>query len=374
MFKKLTATQYPPRLWSLVGRPGTGKTTFAAQMRGPLLVVDADHRFVEVVRIANAAGREVYQLSDTPSDSTDPDRVAAILAANMPTAQIGTIVVDSLTAIIAPRVTQAMQDRAHGREKNLMAGFSDKALAMRQLQDAVTRWGTDALWIYHLQDSRDAKANAVVTATVSATERARLVRSINLQLELVVNGKRGVKVLWARQGRSGMVIYDETGAWIGMPEQIEHAVYDGLSPEDQQKLAQETPTVFANPETAIAWAIERGAFDNIAHARNAYEKLKRERNPQSAREMAAHWIEDVNKRIEQAKSEAQAVLPFGEDDPLAAIALSEPMPLDEIWRIATTLELDEPQARIAEVLKECGGDVFAALEVFRTQYTAKQTG
>ena len=36
-FQKLVTSAYPRRLWSLVGFPGTGKSTFAMQMRGPLL-------------------------------------------------------------------------------------------------------------------------------------------------------------------------------------------------------------------------------------------------------------------------------------------------------------------------------------------------
>ena len=46
-FQKMNKTAFPPRQWALVGYPGSGKSTFAAQMRGPLLVVDADHRFAD---------------------------------------------------------------------------------------------------------------------------------------------------------------------------------------------------------------------------------------------------------------------------------------------------------------------------------------
>jgi hypothetical protein len=56
-FRKVT--KYPPRLWSLVRSPGSCKSTFATQMRGPILIVDADHRFEEVLDLAlatNATG------------------------------------------------------------------------------------------------------------------------------------------------------------------------------------------------------------------------------------------------------------------------------------------------------------------------------
>lgn len=323
-FKKMTKPEYPPRLWSLVGYPGSGKSTFATQMRGPILVVDADHRFAEVLALAPG---DVYELSGTPADNVDPDRVAAILAEHMPNADVATIVIDSLTAIITPLVVQAMVDKDAGRSTNLAAGFRHKALAMRQLQDAVTRWGCDVLWIYHLMDARDEKAKEVVKATVSATERARLVRSINMQLELVQlpggpapqgsrgkgdGDRRGVKVVWARRGRSGLVLWDETGAWAGMPERIEQAVYGGLTVEDQDQIEQEhalagpgTPAVFPNPETAIGWAFEQGAFEALPHARNAYEKLKRKKRPANAQEMATLWIAEVQARLAAKEAEAK---------------------------------------------------------------------
>jgi hypothetical protein len=300
-FRKMEQTQYPPRLWGLVGYPGSGKSTFATQMKNPLLVVDADHRFREVLSWAQG---DVYELSSEPADNTDADRIAALLASNMPGAEVGTIVVDSLTAIIAPLVTQAMVDRDAGRQKNLAAAFRTKALAMRQLQDAVTRWGCDTLWVYHLNDARDGQGKALVKATVSQTELARLTRSINLQLELVQeDDRRGVKVVWARRGRSGMTIWDESGRWAGIPEEIEAACYDGLSQAEQEQIEGTAPEVFPNAETAISWGFERAAFKALQHARNAYNKIKQEQQPQDAQAMAALWVADVQRRLEELATE-----------------------------------------------------------------------
>lgn len=295
-FKKMSKPEYPPRLWALVGYPGSGKSTFATQMKNPMLVVDADHRFAEVLTLAEG---DVFQLSDQPTDNVDADTITHLLADGMPSADVQTIIIDSLTAIISPLVVQALIDKDTGRAKNLAAAFRTKALAMRQLQDAVTRWGTDVLWIYHLQDARDEKAREVVKSTVSPTERARLVRSINMQLNLVQDGdRRGVKVVWARRGRSGLTLWDDTVTWAGMPERIEREVYGGLSAEDQDRIEAETPAMFPNPETAISWGLEQGAFEALPHARNAYDKLKREKKPKDATEMAALWVADVQKRLE----------------------------------------------------------------------------
>jgi len=207
-----------------------------------------------------------------------------------------------------------------------MAAFKDKALAMRLLQDAVSAWGCDVLWIYHLQNGRDANANEVVTATVSRTELARLTRSINMQLRIVEQGgKRAVKVEWARRGRSGMTLVDETGTWAGMPEKIEQAVYGGLSLAEQDKIEQAMPTQFSNPEQAIGWAYDFGAFDNLPHARNAYEKLKREQSPSTAAEMWSLWIADCQARKalhETTRAEFEQ-MPSASKAPAQAAALAK---------------------------------------------------
>lgn len=327
-FKKMVKPQYPPRLWALVGFPGSGKSTFAMQMRGPLLPIDADQRFGEVLTVTENV---VYQLSDVAADTTDPERVAALLAANMPGSDVATIVVDSLTTIIAPLVTRAVIDNDAGRNKNRMAGFKDKALAMRLFQDSVTKWGTDCLWIYHLQEGRDAGAKARTTETVSSTERARLLRSLNLKLEVVEEPtRRGIKVTWARRGRSYPeipVLWDTTGKWAGMPEKIEAAVYDGLTPQEQEQREKAAPATFASPEAAIAWGLERGAFQALQHARNAYNKLRETEQPQTAEEMATLWASAVAVRLARlAEAPTSPEPPAAPAEPEPAAVLAEHFP------------------------------------------------
>lgn len=296
MFRKMdkSAVILPPRQWALVGYPGSGKSTFAAQMAGPLLVVDADHRFREVARLA---ADDVFELSDEPADNVDVERIAALLKANMPGSGVQTVIIDSLTSILSPLIVEAILNNDAGRNKNRVASFKDKALAMRLLQDTVTGWGVDTLWIYHLRSGLDGQARQVESTTISVVELARLRRSLNLQLRIVEQGdRRGIKVEWARRGRAGQTLWDDTGHWQGMPAKIEAAVYGGLTTADMDKIEKSAPASFAGPEEAIAWGVEQGCFKAALHAQNAYDKLKRERRPQTAAEMWQLWIAEVERR------------------------------------------------------------------------------
>jgi len=291
-FTKMVKPQYPPRLWTLAGFPGSGKSTFAAQMRPPLLAIDADRRFSEVLTLAQG---EVYSLSETVADNANTEKIVSLLKANMPGSDVNTIVVDSLSAVISPLVTQAIMDNDAGRNRNRAAAFKNKALAMRQLQDAVTCWGKDVLWIYHFKEGRDGQGSKVIRPTVPETELERLKRSINLQLEIVQDGeRRGIKVMWARQGRHQITLWDETGRWLGMPERLEAAVYGGLP--DQEKTETSIPQQFANIEAAIEWGISQGAFPDAASARQAYDEVKQKNKPKTAAEMASYWTAEVLRR------------------------------------------------------------------------------
>jgi len=230
-----------------------------------------------------------------------------LLNVHMPGATIGTIVVDSLTAILRPLVDAAvlandeyLRRRAAGSDekRNLVAAFKQKAVAMGLLQYAISQWGTDVLWIFHTTEARDEKANLRTRDSLTPTERVRLLKTINLQLEVVLSGnKRGVKVVWARQGRAGMTLWDEAGYWRGMPERIEETVYGNLSPEEQEQIAAANPQAFPDMSTAQAWGVEQGAFNAIQHAQRAWAQLWNVEKPKSLTEFAPLWMADVQRRV-----------------------------------------------------------------------------
>ncbi len=301
-FKKMDKAQFPPRQWALVGAPGAGKSSFAAQMVGPLLVVDSDHRFTEVARLAKD---DVFMLSDEPSDNVNAERIAALLKENMAGSGIKTIVVDSLTSIITPLVVEAIMDNDAGRNKNRVSAFKDKALSLRLIQDTITGFGVNTLWIYHTREGLDGNAKKIESTSISVVELARLRRSLNMILKVIEQGdKRGIHIEWARRGRSGMTLWDDSGCWKGFPEKIETAVYGGLTVEDMERIEDSAPASFASAEDAISWGFERGAFRDAVHAKNSYDKLKAEKQPKTAQAMWDLWKAKVQAHLDEIAEEA----------------------------------------------------------------------
>jgi hypothetical protein len=293
-FNKIDVNRLPPRQWSLVGDPAAGKSTFAAQMAAPMLVVDADHRFAEVARLADG---DVYELSKNPADHVQADRIVQLLRENMQGSGVRTVVVDSLTSILTPLVVEAVMRNDAGQNKNRMAAFKDKALAMRYIQDAVTSWGTDTLWIFHTRQGLDSQARKIESTSISPVELARLRRSLNMELRVMVEGsRRGIRIDWARRGRSGFTLWDDSGRWLGMPDRIEHEVYSGLTVEDMERIETMPPASFTGPASAIAWGFDQGVFSDALHAQNAYNDLKAKVTPRSAQEMWNSWIANVQGR------------------------------------------------------------------------------
>lgn len=300
-FKKIDVHKLPARQWLLIGFPDSGKSSFATQMKGPILCIDADQRAEEVASLTDS---DIYHLSNDPADNINPEKISLLLRANMTGSGIKTIVVDSLTSIITPLVVQAVMDNDAGKNKNRMSAFKGKSLALRLIQDNITGYGVDTLWIAHVRSGMDSNAKQIESTSISPVELARLRRSLNMELRVVQDGnKRGIRVDWARRGRSGMTLWDETGKWTGMCERIETAVYGGLTVEDQERIEGQTPTAFASPAAAIAWGYEQGCFNDAVHASHAYDKCKAEKKPTTAQAMWTAWIADVTSRMAEAEAE-----------------------------------------------------------------------
>jgi hypothetical protein len=289
-FKKLQQ-KLPPRVWLLKGRSRSGKSVFSMNMRGPLLPIDADNKLFGSQQYAVG---EVMEFSDNHADAVNVASIESILEENMPNSGIKTIIVDSVTPILEPLIIKAMESEL----KNKVSAFAPKAAAMKKLAYATTKWGVDVLFIYHIDDALNAKAEKVEKTSITPVELARLNKHFNMSLSVVEEGnRRGIRVDYAQHGKYGMTIWDDNGYWRGVPERIEEAVYAGGVLDQPER-----PTSFASPDLAIAWGMAQGCFREEMHAKNAYEKVKAEMKPKTAAEMAAYWLAEVDKRVAEVEA------------------------------------------------------------------------
>jgi hypothetical protein len=304
-FKKLAETQIrPARRWALVGFPGDGKSSFAAQMQTPILPIDVDGRFREVEHLANGT---VFALSEKREENNDVQAIDRLLDKHMSDSGVRTIVVDSVTPIFQ-RITRRHQVEEHEGETkgNKSAVHREKADVMALLGAAVTGYGTDTLWIWHLNTS-SFNGKHTQSQSVSETERDRLRKFLNAELHVVVdkNGRRGIVVAWSRSGHGiGQTIYDtqenfDTGFfWKGMPERIEALIYPAVVARGPG--ASAAPTAdgarsFANAEDAINWGLSQ--INAPAEEVSAlYAEVKAAAQPKSSREMWAAWVAEIAKR------------------------------------------------------------------------------
>lgn len=262
----------PPRRWGLEAFADAGKTTFLMQMRGGILVVDADHRVEELAYMSEA---NIYSISDRAEDHVTPSKIAQILDKQMPSAnQVSTIGVDSVTSIISLTISQAQAKRDAGELKPQQV-MMQKASAMRLLRLSVNKWNRDTLWIWHLQEGRDKQGNPQVTRTLPPAEHKRLRSVLNAELRIVRDDmdRRGIHVNWSRGGRSGFTVWDDSGFWDSMPEIIELAMFKR----------------FTGPDDAKAWAVSEYKMD-AESVEAEYQRVREERKPESAGAMWMHWV------------------------------------------------------------------------------------
>lgn len=229
--QKLTGTTNlpTPRHWGLHGRPNMGKSTFLAALRGPLLVIDADHRIREIMALCADRGVDLYRISDKEYEHIDPLMIARIIEQERRalSGTIGTVVVDSITAILSPYVTAAMEENRRGVNKNKAAAFAAKANVIRLIQDAVTSLGADTIYIWHTEDNRDQNGQKSTRQTMPETERKRIMRSLNAVMEIGCDSSktRFARIIWSRSGYgTGTVITDTEGFWHGVPEKLDEAL------------------------------------------------------------------------------------------------------------------------------------------------------
>ena len=301
-FKKLAETQIrPARRWALIGFPGDGKSSFAAQMQTPILPIDVDGRFREVEHLANG---DVFALSENREENNDVQAIDILLEKHMPDSGVRTIVVDSVTPIyqrITRRVQVAIQE-GDLDGKNKSSPHQVKANVMALLGTSVTSYGTDTLWIWHLNDT-NFNGQSKIAQSISETERDRLRKFLNAELHVLVdkNGRRGITIAWSRSGHgTGQTIYDtqenfDAGSfWKGMPERIEAVIYPTPTAKRPEPVAENARS-FASPADAVKWgATQLNATDE--EVVEIYNSVKALAQPKTSREMWAAWVAEIEKR------------------------------------------------------------------------------
>ena len=317
--KKLTADSKPPRRWAIVAFPCVGKSTFATRMRGPLVVADIDGRFAEVHTLAGEGNVGVIS-GEGMADASDANDWADRITRDIQGEKFGTLVADSITPVIEPLLYDVATERDPAARNKLLL---HKAATANKFFNALVRHGNDVLLVWHLKDTM-VNGQGSVRTTLSKTETDRLKMHLNAILEIAIDeptGKRGIIIVWARNGRDNITIWDDSGSWVNMPEKIEAHLYGspavvvtteashaaakraGAAPaatpvagtvptpgaSDDSPLPQSSAANFANKSGALAWAVQQRAFPDLAKAGDAYESLKKAKGPKTAGDMFQIW-------------------------------------------------------------------------------------
>lgn len=271
-------------LWEIIGREKVGKTELVARLLKPGigLVIDSDGKFSNSVPKESSV--EFYPISDSLDDMRNPDVIERILETGIPklgASNISGIVVDTLTNILEPIIS-----KIQASNNSSIYAYKPKSDAMKKLRHVVSKWGIETFWVYHKIEFFEKEGKDYVTkekSYLSPIEFGRLGRDITISLEVVkdANDKRGVFVKMARRGRSGFVIWDDSGQWENIRERILESVWGGLTKEDQDAIEKQLPETFDSYSDALRWAWnyseENGKFFNdAAHAKNSMKALKEE--------------------------------------------------------------------------------------------------
>ncbi len=283
----------PRLLVALYGPAGVGKTLLVNQLPGSKLVFDADGRFLE----QSHPDDEIYFAYETPAEMMDIRNITKALQEHMPGSDIANIIIDTMTMPFQQLIedVSAMPKSGPGSRE----AKTHKATVMKALRRSLFGYNKNVVMIYHTHIRSDGSGgDATEGRTISDTELARLNMCINMTLRVEVEpgtGRRGVKVEYNRFGHQGFTVWDDTGRWTGFWDKLQSEAYKGLSWDDMNRIAATTPTSFADKPAAWAWGMDQGVFKDVAHARNAMDKMERE-NEIDPDEYWGVWVANVMER------------------------------------------------------------------------------
>lgn len=209
--------------WLLFGIPASGKSTLAANMTPEYLVIDADRRWSE-----QETGKSHIVQGD--------NALTIVQEANkIPRGKIGTVIIDSATAILDPISAtgrlKADEARAMGGKFNMDDVNRNKADTMRILRSIMVKHNANSVWIGHYEQAM-MQGKSKVRQSITAMEVDRLKCSLTAIMEVFIDAsgkRRGVKILWTRynqdaQGNApatNQMVWDPPeNKWVGIPPMI----------------------------------------------------------------------------------------------------------------------------------------------------------
>jgi len=285
------------RQWLVVARRDAGKSTFFTRMETPILWIDADGKFRETLHLIKngkipgvvASDIIVVTADEIVADSkkSTPEKIRDLLDTWMPSQDgrsVKTIVVDTITPILAPLVAKAQADNDAGRNKNQSSAFKEKALQMKILFTAVNKWDTDVIWGAHIDDSQF-NGKDVARMSITPAELGRLEKYLNARLRLEEkNGTYSAFVemcgLRPELPKDAVAYSDPSGKlWYGMPEALEAAMYD-IPKDEQVRIDNNAPELLPDGEAAVLWLVDQvdsngeRVFNHKKHAENTYKKVR----------------------------------------------------------------------------------------------------
>ncbi len=296
-FKKATKEQSKLRL-ALFGPSGSGKTytalRLAAGITGKIAVIDTERGSA-----SKYADRFSFDVLELDKDSRTVEHYAqAIKAAGG--AGYDNLIIDSLSHAWFELLDEVEKIARAKYRGNTWSAWSEGTPKQRELVDAIL----------------DFDGHIIATMRVKtewATEQTNRGKSRPVRVGLAPQQGKGIEyefdllgemshdhILTISKDRTGRFqdrIIEKPGEDMG--RELAEWLRDGLPP--QPKPQSDEPFDTAN--AAILWGVEQGAFNHKQHATNSYAKLKEEKNPQSACEMARLWREKVaNKLADQSGS------------------------------------------------------------------------
>jgi len=128
-----------------------------------------------------------------------------------------------------------------------------------------------------------------------------------------------------RTGRFQDRIIEKPGEDMG--RELAEWLSDGLPPRPKPQSNEP----FASRGAAIAWALTQNVFNHPSHAGNAYNKLKEEKQPTNASEMAQLWRENISNRLaDKALADKEFSDSIDDDGINRIMSGDDPNPVEEL--------------------------------------------